>query len=170
MEKLTLTVFTVVFGLLLSMPVLAHRLGRDCDPVEGRGPGVGMGHSFHDSLWVKLNLSAEQKAKIDAIELVHRKEVMPIKEKMFDKSVAFRRMWLLTNPDKDKIIALQKALRILRHQLEDKTTVHRLEICKVLTPEQRDKLVNSGCGKGIGFGPHGGMRGHNGVHEPGMCN
>ena len=31
---------------------------------------------------------------------------------------------------------------------------------KVLTPEQNEKLANSHWGRGPGFGPRGGMRGH----------
>ncbi len=171
MKKLTITMVILAMGLLLSMPVFAHGPGRDCGPGEGKGPGIGMGRDFHHgAIWAKLNLSAEQKAKIEALELAHRKEVRPIREKMFDKSVALRRMWLQTNPDKDKILALQKEVRTLREQLEDKATTHILDIRKVLTPEQRDKLVNSGWGKGMGFGPRGGMRGHHGGNEPGMCN
>jgi len=82
--------------------------------------------------------------------------------------VELRKMWLQENPDKDKILALQKEVRTLRDQLEDKATAHKLEIRKVLTPEQREKLVNSGWGKGMGFGPRGGMRGHN-ERGPGIC-
>lgn len=171
MKKLMLTIVVFAMGLLLSMPVFAYGPGSECSPGEGRGPGIGMGHdSHHDAMWAKLNLSAEQKTKIEALQLAHRKEIRPIKEKMFDKSVALRRMWLQTNPDKDKIIALQKEVRVLRDQLEDKGTAHMLEIRKVLTPEQREKLANSRWGKGMGFGPRGGMRGHHGGHEPGMCN
>jgi Spy/CpxP family protein refolding chaperone len=77
-------------------------------------------------------------------------------------------MWLLANPDKDKILALQKEVRTMRDRLEDKATAHNLEIRKVLTPEQQEKLVNSGWGRGMGFGPRGGMRGHGG-HGPGIC-
>jgi Spy/CpxP family protein refolding chaperone len=77
-------------------------------------------------------------------------------------------MWLQPNPDKDKIISLQKEVRVLRDQLEDKATAHKLAIRKVLTPEQQEKLVNSGWGRGMGFGPRGGMRGH-GERGPGIC-
>ncbi|MEN6325524.1 MAG: Spy/CpxP family protein refolding chaperone [Syntrophomonas sp.] len=160
MKKLTLTLLAVAIGLVLSMPVFAF------------GPGDGMGHGagyhHHDSGWSQLNLSDAQKAKIEALQVAHRKEIRPIREKMFDKSVELRKMWLRENPDKDKILALQKEVRTLRDQLEDKATANKLEIRKVLTPEQREKLVNSGWGKGMGFGPRGGMRGH-GERGPGIC-
>ncbi|MCK7468198.1 MAG: hypothetical protein MZU91_08795 [Desulfosudis oleivorans] len=43
------------------------------------------------------------------------------------------------NPDKDKIIALQKEARTLRDNMEDKATALRFEIHKILTPEQQCK-------------------------------
>jgi Spy/CpxP family protein refolding chaperone len=86
---------------------------------------------------------------------------------MFDKSVALRRLWLQPNSDKDKIIAAQKEVRKLRDETQDRVTAMRLEIRKILTPEQNEKLANSHWGKGPGFGPRGGMRGPD-EHGPGM--
>jgi Spy/CpxP family protein refolding chaperone len=126
------------------------------------GPGYHGKDGFN-----KLNLSDDQKAKIEALVTANRKEVRPLREKMFDKSVALRRLWLQPNPDKDKIIALQKEVRTLRDQIQDKSTILRLEIRKGLTPEQQEKLANFGWGRGEGFGPRGGMRGPGG-HCPGM--
>ena len=103
-----------------------------------------------------MNLSDKQKTKIEALQASYRKEIRPIREKMFDKSVELRRMWLQANPDKDKILALQKEVRTLRDQLEDKAIANNLEIRKVLTPQQREKLVDSGWDRGVGFGPRGG--------------
>jgi len=169
MKKLILTLVAVAIGLLLNMPAFASGPGTGYGPGEGRGPGIGMnrGH-HHDAVWSKLNLTDEQKTKIEALMTARQKEIRPLSEKMFDKSVALRRLWLQGNPDKDKILALQKEVRALRDQIQDKSTVLRLEIRKLLTPEQQEKLANYGWGRGQGFGPRGGMRG-NGVHGPGIC-
>ncbi len=167
MKKLTLTLITVAIGMILSVPVFAFGPGSGRGPGEGMGPGNGPGY-HRDAAWAKLNLSAEQKTKIEALQLDHQKEIRPVREKMFDKSVELRRMWLQVNPDKDKILALQKEVRALRDQLEDKATAQKLEIRKLLTPEQQEKLANSGWGRGMGFGPRGGMRGH-GAGGPGIC-
>lgn len=159
MKKLTLTLMAVAIGLLMSVPAFAF----------GPGYGAGYGSGYrHDANWAKVNLTDEQKTKIEALQTAYQKEIRPVREKMFDKSVALRRMWLQANPDKDKILTLQKEVRTLRDQLEDKATAHKLEIRKVLTPEQQEKLVNSGWGRGVGFGPRGGIRGHGG-HGPGIC-
>jgi Spy/CpxP family protein refolding chaperone len=168
MKKLTLTLLAATIGLLLSVPVFAFGPGSGYGAGEGRGLGIGMGSGYYrDAAWAKLNLSDEQKTKIEALVKASQKEIRPLSEKMFDKSVALRRLWLQENPDKDKILALQKEVRTLRDQIEDKSTVLRLEIRKLLTPDQQEKLANSGWGRGMGFGPRGGMRGHGG--GPGIC-
>jgi Spy/CpxP family protein refolding chaperone len=144
-------------GILLTVPAFAF------GPGEGRGPGGGMGPGYCGKAgFDRLNLSDEQKTKIEALFTASEKENRPIREKMFDKSVELRRLWLKENPEKDKILALQKEVRTLRDKVEDKATALRFEIRKILTPEQNEKLVNSHWGKGPGFGPRGGMRGHDG--------
>ena len=162
MKKLTLILMAVVLGVLLTMPAFAFGRG------EGGGSALGKGDCSRSKpvLW-QLNLSAEQKAKIEALISENQKAIRPLREKMFDKSVELRRLWLQANPDKDKIAAVQKELRTLRDKKEDKATTLRFEIRKVLTPEQNEKLANSHWDRGPGFGPRGGMRGHE-EHGPGM--
>ena len=162
MKKLTLVLIAATLGILLTVPAFAF------GPGEGRSLGGGRdeGYCSKPALW-KLNLSNEQKTKIEALQTYHLKEVRPLREKVFDKSVELRRLWLQANPDKDKITATQKELRTLRDKMEDKATALRFEIHKILTPEQSEKLANSHWDRGPGFGPRGGMRGHD-EHGPGM--
>ena len=89
---------------------------------------------------------------------------------MFDKSTELRRLWLQATPDKAKITAAQKEVRALRDEMQDRVTAMRLEIRKILTPEQNEKLANSHWGRKPGFGPRGSMRGHDEYGpEMGMC-
>jgi Spy/CpxP family protein refolding chaperone len=161
MKKLTLVLMAVALGMLLTMPAFAFGPGEGRGPGPGYGPGSGRGEGYcsQPASW-NLNLTAEQKTKIEALQTANLKDVRPFREKMFDKSVELRRLWLQANPDKDKINAAQKELRTLRDKIEDKDTALKLEIRKVLTPEQNEKLANSRWGRGPGFGPRGGMRGH----------
>jgi len=149
MKKLTVILMVVALGALLATSALAF------------GPGKGRGDGYcRETGWAKINLTDEQKTKIEARETAFNKEIKPVREKMFDKSVQLRRLWLEANPDKDKIASLQKEVRALRDEMQDKATNLRLEIRRLLTPEQQEKLVNSRWGKrAMGFGPRGGMRG-----------
>jgi len=165
MKKLTLELMAVVLGVLLTVPAFAFGQG------EGGGPAVGKGECTcsKQALW-KMKLSNEQKTKIEALISENQKAIRPLKEKMFDKSVALRRLWSQANPDKDKITAAQKEVRILRDEMQDRVTAMRLEIRKILTPEQNEKLANSHWGRKPGFGPRGSMRGHDEYGpEMGMC-
>ncbi len=149
MKKITLTLTAVALGLLLASQAFAW------------GPGPGRGHGYcREAGLERLNLTDDQKAKIEALQTANWKAIKPLREKMFDKTVELRRLWLQANPDKDKITAAQKELRTLRDEMQDKNTAIRLEVRKVLTPEQNEKLADMGWGRGPGFGPRGGMRGH----------
>jgi Spy/CpxP family protein refolding chaperone len=171
MKKLTLVLMAVVLGVFLTASAFAFGGPRDDrGPGPGYGPDNGRGRGYCNETGLRrLNLTDEQKTKIEALVIASQKEIRPLSEKMFDKSVALRRLWLQENPDKDKIYAAQKEVRTLRDKLEDKATALRFEIRKVLTPEQQEKLASFGWGRGMGFGPRGGMRGH-GEHGPGMAN
>ena len=162
MKKLTLALMAFTLGVLLTVPAFAAGPG-GC---PGNGPGGDPGY-HQDKIFKKLNLSDEQKTKIEALISENQKAIRPLREKMFDKSVELRRLWLQANPDKDKITAAQKELRTLRDKKEDKATTLRFEIRKVLTPEQQEKLASFGWGRGMGFGPRGSMRCQGGP-GPGM--
>lgn len=149
MKKITLTLMAVLAGLLLTSQVFAW------------GPGWGKGYGpCRGAALEQLNLTDSQQAKIEKLQVDHFKAVKPLQEKIFDKSVELRRLWLQANPDKNKITAAQKELRNLRDQMEDKATALRLDINNVLTPEQKETLAETGWGRGHGFGPRGAMRHH----------
>jgi Spy/CpxP family protein refolding chaperone len=160
MKKLTLVLMALVVGALLTSPVFAW------GPGSGPGDGRGYGNCREAGL-ERLKLTDEQKVKIEALQTAAEKELRPVREKMFDKAVELRRLWLQPNPDKDKITAAQKEVRALRDTMQDRVTTMRLEIRKQLTPEQQEKIAGIGWGRSPGFGPRGGMRGPGG-YGPGM--
>ena len=90
----------------------------------------------------------------------HLKDIQPLQDQMLSKSRELRSLWLAATPDKEKILALQKETRDLRDQLTDKRTAYRLEVQKVLTPEQQAKVQAYGTGRGMGrMGGGSGMMG-----------
>ena len=160
MKKLVLVLMAVAMGVLLTVPAFAFGPGRCTGNGQEDNPGY-----HRDKIFKNLNITDEQKTKIEALQTANLKEVKPLREKMFDKSVELRRLWLQANPDKNKINAAQKELRTIRDNIEDKNTALKLEIRKLLTPEQNEKMANSPWGRGSGFGPRGGMRGHEGCES-----
>lgn len=147
MKKVTLTVIAVLFVAAVATSAFAFGWGR--------GPGYGpCGRGDFQGL-AGLNLAPEQTAKFKEMREAQWKEMKPLREQMFTKRDAIRKLWLAPTPDQAKITAAQKEMRSLRDQIEDKTTAYRLEAVKTLTPEQQDKIRSSFSERG--FGPRRGM-------------
>jgi Spy/CpxP family protein refolding chaperone len=121
----------------------------------GRGPGYGPCGRGDFGGPAGLNLAPEQTAKFKEMREAQWKEMKPLRELMFTKRDEIRKLWLETNPDQAKIVAAQKEMRLLRDQIQDKTTAFRLDALKTLTPEQQDKIRSSFSERG--FGPRRGM-------------
>jgi Spy/CpxP family protein refolding chaperone len=156
MKKISVTLLTVIFFAVLATSALAAPWGRGM----GRGPtcdGDGTRYLKH------LNLTADQTASIKTLRDAHLKDVKPLHDKMFAKRGDLRLLWLEKNPNQDKIVALQKEIRTIRDQMQDKATDLHFAITNVLTPEQKEKLQTTfrgrGHGHGPGFGPMGGPGG-----------
>ena len=110
-----------------------------------KGPGMGMGYSPYSGgarsggpgLWGFLNLTPEQVEKLNALRGSFFKEKIPLRNELMAKRFELRALWVQTNPDEEKILAKQKEINVLRAQLQEKATKNRLEMLKILTPEQR---------------------------------
>lgn len=170
MKKLAITFVILLAAAALTASAFA------VGPGWGRGHGGGQcgggGCSGADLTAVPgLNLTSEQTAKINALREAHLRDVKPIRDTMFSKRGDLRLLWLQKNPDQEKIRQTQKEIRTLRDQMQDKRDGHRLELLKVLTPEQQEKLNAYRPGRGFGpgmkgGGPQGGPGHHGG--GPGM--
>jgi Spy/CpxP family protein refolding chaperone len=150
MKKLTITLVTIF--IVAALAVSAYAFG----PGWGRGHGGGYCYGPNDAALSNLNLTAEQTAKINGLREAHLKDVKPLQDKMFSKRGELRLLWLQTNPDEGKINATQKEMRNLRDQMQDKRTTYRLNVLKVLTPEQQAQIKSSRLGRGFGHGMRGG--------------
>jgi Spy/CpxP family protein refolding chaperone len=111
----------------------------------GKGPGMGMGYGPYaggarpggSGPWGALNLTPEQFEKMKALRGSFFKERIPLRNELMSKRLELRALWVQTNPDEEKILAKQREINALRAQLQEKTTKNRLEMLKILTPEQR---------------------------------
>ena len=70
------------------------------------------------------------------------KEALPLRNDLMSKKLELRSLWLQTNPDEEKILAKQKEINDLKAQLQEKGTKNRLEMRKILTPEQQAQLAS----------------------------
>jgi Spy/CpxP family protein refolding chaperone len=138
------------------------------------GPGWGRGHggepydSSDPAALSQLNLTAEQTTKINAFRDAFLKESKPLQDKKFSKRSDLKLLWLQQNPDQEKILAVQKEIRALKDQIQEKRDVYRLNVYNVLTPEQKQKSKSCGPGRGFGHGMRGGAEYQGGGPGEGM--
>jgi Spy/CpxP family protein refolding chaperone len=143
---------TTIIGLSLVMVVA---LMATAAFAWGPGRGYGMGPGYGTP--AIPNLTAEQSSKIQALQKAHLDEIAPLREELFKKSTELRSLWLIQNPDQAAITAKQKEILNLNSKLQEKGTNLRLEIRKVLTPEQQAQMSLYGPGMGRGMGKMGRM-------------
>ena len=158
MRKMIVAVLAVAL-LAVAGVAMAQGWGRGSE--MGYGPGMGHGPGYgHGMGWgAGLNLTPEQNQKMQALRESFFKETLPLRNEMGIKQLELRTLWAQTNPDQDKILAKQKEVNALREKLQEKSTLHRLEMRKVLTPEQQAQIATYGPGFGRGHGMKGGMMG-----------
>jgi Spy/CpxP family protein refolding chaperone len=128
-------IFILVITLILAvtvMPASASRYGRGPDAVHGYGKDI---MAIPD-----LNLTVEQKSQITSLRETFLKDIKPLRDKLFSKRGDLKLLWRDKNPNQAKILATQKQIRTLRGQIQDRATVQRLAVRKVLTSEQQDKI------------------------------
>ena len=161
MKKLMIAVLAVA---LLATSGVVMAQGPGGGPGMGRGPGMGMGYGPNDpgygpGAWAqKLNLTAEQTQKMQALREGFFKETVPLRNEMTIKKLELQTLWAQAKPDEAKILAKQKEINALRAQFQEKATKNRLEARNILTPEQQAQLGSYG-GYGPGYGRGYGMRG-----------
>jgi Spy/CpxP family protein refolding chaperone len=147
MKKVMFTIMVLLFVAAIATTALAFG--------PGRGPSYGPCMQGDFRGFTRLDLTADQKARIKEMRDARFKDSKPLQEQMIAKRDELRKFWLEANPDEAKIAAAQKELRSVRDQMQDRMTAFRLDAYKVLTPEQQEKVKSSAAGRG--FGPGRGM-------------
>ena len=144
---------TTIIGLSLT---LALALMATAALAWGPGRGYGMGPGY--GIPAIPNLTAEQSSQIQVLQKAHLDEIAPLRDELLKKGAELRSLWSTPNPDQAAITAKQKEILDLRTKLQEKGTNFRLEISKLLTPEQQAQLATYGPG----FGPRMGKMGRMG--------
>ena len=146
MEKLVKTLFTVVVVTFFVTSAFAY------GPGSGRGHGSGPRDGCDSETFSILNLTAEQAAKIHTFREAFLKDCKPLQDKMVSKRGDLKILWLQQNPDQEKILTMQKEIRDLKDQIQEKRDIYRLNVFDVLTPEQKEKLKSYGPERDSGHG------------------
>jgi Spy/CpxP family protein refolding chaperone len=141
---------TIFIGLSLALALaLIASVAFARGPGFGRGFGAGQGYGTPPI----PNLTADQSAQIQALRDSFLKENESLQKELYAKGQELRKLWSTPDADPATIKAKQNEISDLRSQLQDKATDLRLEIRKVLTPEQLAQIP--AFSQGAGFGRHG---------------
>jgi Spy/CpxP family protein refolding chaperone len=115
---------------------------------EGRDPtGMGMmdyGNVHYETSLsgnAQLKLTAEQVARIRALEGKYLRDMAPLREELSGKGRELKSVWLQTEPDRRRIEALKGEIAELRERMREMMAGHRAEVLDVLTTEQRAKVA-----------------------------
>jgi len=135
-------IFVVLVAVILSTAGLAIALDSAKDPGMGMGYGPHSGGPAGHGPWRVLNLTPEQVEKMKALRKTFFEQALPLRNELMSKKFELKALWLQTNPDEGKILAKEREVNALRVQLQEKATKNRLEMRKILTPEQQAQLTS----------------------------
>ena len=136
----------------------------------GMGPGGGMGMGMMGMGPVSmLDLSDEQRDKIDKIFDAERKQHWSVMGKMMDVQNKLRDLYKTDQPDPKKVGAVYGEIAKLHQQMIEAHVQASNQMQQVLTKEQREQLRQWNRG-GWGGGPRGPATGKPGTMGPGMMN
>ena len=121
-------------------------------PGYGPGPGrMGQGHWGYQK---GLDLTPEQRTKLQELRRKFNDETAQLRETLHANRLELRSLWTNPNADSKTIMEKEKGMRDPQDQMRDKMVQMRLEARGILTPEQLTQ-IGQGRGEGPGFG-----RGH----------
>ena len=158
---------TTIIGILVLVGAVAV-------PVMAWGPGWGWGHHMMGT-WGSGseygrgnygNLTSEQKSKLDSLDRKFYDESKDLRDQIWTKSRELDSVLNSSDPDLDKVKALQKEINDLRAKLDEKSIDYELEARKV-NPDTRfgRGYVHHMWGRGPGMGYGWQMGGYG----PGAC-
>jgi Spy/CpxP family protein refolding chaperone len=113
--------------------------GRGFGPGGGYGPGGGFGPG-RGAMLESLNLSDEQREKIQTIQEENRQRNWTVMGQMRTEMFKLRRMYNADNPDANAVAEQQKKVDELRRQMLVSRLEGRKQVEAVLTPEQRKQF------------------------------
>ena len=173
MKKLIAILGTVFLLAAIAYPVFGHGPGWGRGGRHMMGQGGGTGHRSHSGGDYET-LTEEQRGQLDKLSQKFYDETAEVRSEIWAKSAALNTLLNTSDPDTEKVKALQKEISDLRAKIAQERINLELEERKI-TPEPEARI---GRGHGmVGYGRHM-MSGHGpgmgygrqmGGYGPGSC-
>ena len=100
---------------------------------------------FKGKMLEKLNLTDEQKSKIEDARLAHQKQMIDLKANLQKKLLALKELRVKDNLDRSSVIAAVKDINQARNDIALARANNLMDFYEILTPEQR-KTVKDNIG------------------------
>ena len=156
--KNALVIFTVLFAstLLLTSNTVAQPQGPDkMNHQRFMDQDKMMDHDRmmnHDRMMDQLNLTDEQKDKIEALRLQHKKEMVDLKAKLQKGEIALEEIRNKDSFTRNEIISAVENINKAKNDIALSMANHRMDIYDLLTAEQKEIWKDKKPGFGMGQG------------------
>ena len=148
---------------ILAILGIAFLVGLIAYPAFSRGPGWGWGHHGMD-YWDRYyrhghmyyrgyeGLSDGDRSKLEDLDRTYYQETEGIRNQLYQKSDELYALLDSTNPDSEKVRALQSDISDLRGALDQKEIEYELESRKIVSDFRSSGRSSRGYGRGYGRG------------------
>jgi Spy/CpxP family protein refolding chaperone len=148
----TLLIFTLLVASSWAQP-MKHEKGKMGPGCEGMQQGCGEGPNHGQMMNCKADipdLTDEQKAQLDKMQVEHMKIMQPMHNKMNEKQAVLHTLETADQADMPKINSLIEEMGKLRIEMMKERVKHHQDVRKILNEKQRlyfDKSMHR-CGQG----------------------
>ncbi|MFH2012339.1 MAG: periplasmic heavy metal sensor [Pseudomonadota bacterium] len=133
--KVSVCSFFIVILMLLALPPSAFS-----HPPDRQYLGEGKKQEIMKKLFDQLNLTPEQKQKLEENRNKYKEEAKILRKEIHDKKELLKEELAKSELDMSKITQIHNELKAVLLKMEDHLLERILEARKILTPEQIDKL------------------------------
>ena len=156
---------TKIFSLILALAIIGICAGNGFSqekPMQGKG-------FFRGQLLDKLQLTAEQKSKIEDSRLNHQKQMIDLKANLAKKKLALKELRVKGNLDRNSVISVVKDINQAKDEIALARANNMMDLYDILTPDQQKILKeNSGLFQEFGMHDQWNMRGPGKMHGRNM--
>jgi Spy/CpxP family protein refolding chaperone len=122
----------------------------DAQTGKGRGGPGRIDGDFPTGCIMNMNLSAEQRTKVQELRNAFFKDTIGLRSEIFKKNQELDALMLEPNAELEKAKKIQEEISALQSQMEQKKLLAEFEVRKTFTPDQLKQLP-PGCDMGIGM-------------------
>jgi Spy/CpxP family protein refolding chaperone len=131
---------------------------RGQDMGMGKGMGMGMrgrgmmGRGGFGACAKELNLTDDQKAKIEDLNFANRNAMIDLRASMQKAHLKMQHEMMADTPDKARMLAASKEVNAIQGQIADARINHLFAMRAILTPDQLKKWKDCRGGMRMGLG------------------